>query len=262
MTELIQNWFLDPVALLFLLSLVTILVLIYRRQRLKGPGVPVRYALIVITWSAFFFLFASPNVVHPLLLSVENQYPETLSCEQGSHLVMLGGGVDSRAQSPLEFERMSDSTLSRATAAARIAQSEPQLRIIAAGGAVKHITEADIVASYWVALGIDNVRILRERQSLNTRENAVNVAALLATESIENPVRLITSALHMPRALRTFRKVLDDQGVAVCPVSVDREGQLQTPWWAWMPQTTTIWKFDKLLHEVIALGVYRWRGWI
>lgn len=263
MAELIKHWFLDPTALLFLASLLTILVLLKRRQRSsrKRGSAKWRVALVVV-WIAVFLFSSAPSVVNPLLTTLEDQYPESIVCEAGSHLVMLGGGVDSRVQSNLEFERMSRSTMSRASAAARIAIDEPQLRMVVAGGPLKVISEADVIASYWQALGIDNSRVLLEGSSLNTRENAVNVAALLATETIEGPVRLVSSALHMPRALNAFRKVFEEQGIALCPVSVGREALTDLPLWAWMPQTTALVKFDKWLHEVVAFGLYRMRGWI
>lgn len=215
-----------------------------------------------MAWLALFLVCSAPSIVNPLLTTLEDQYPGSISCDVGSHLVMLGGGVDSRVKSVIEFERMSKSTMSRAAATARIAEAEPQLRIIAAGGALKQITEADVIANYWIALGIDNERIIREGRSANTRENAINVATLLATESIEGPVRLVTSAMHMPRALLTFRSVLGEQGIELCPVSVDREALIDMPLWAWVPQTTALVKFDKWLHEIAALAIYRMRGWL
>ncbi len=258
MANLIQNWLLDPVALIFFTSLVTIVIL-YTRRGSSRRGWKM---LLVAVWLAVFLVSSAPTIVNPILTTLEDQYPSSTSCESGSHLVMLGGGVDSRVLSAMEFERMSDSTMARASAAARIAAAEPQLTIIAAGGALKEVTEADVIANYWIALGIDDSRIKREGTSSNTRENAVNVASLLKAESIEGPVRLVTSALHMPRALLTFRAVLNEQGIVVCPVSVDRESLIPMPRMAWVPQTTALVKFDKWLHEIVALAIYRLRGWL
>ena len=217
---------------------------------------------MMLGWLTAFLVCSAPSIVNPLLTTLEDQYPDSLMCEAGSHLVMLGGGVDSRVQSVIEFERMSRSTMARATATSRIAVSEPTLRLVVAGGALEDITEADVIANYWIALGVDDERIIREGRSSNTRENALNVAELLSDETLQGPLRLVTSALHMPRALHAFRKVLDEQGIEVCPVSVDREALTDMPLWAWVPQTTALVKFDKWLHEVAALAMYRLRGWI
>ena len=261
MTDLIQDWLLDPTALLFMISAMTILLL--RRRSHPGSRSLSKWQVFLFAgWLAVFLFCSAPAVINPLLATLEDQYPNSLMCESGSHLIVLGGGVDSRASRDTEFERMSNSTMSRATSALRIASGEPQLRLIAAGGALASITEADLIANYWNAMGIDDKRIVRESSSSNTRENAINVARLLAGESVQGPVRLLTSALHMPRALLSFRRVMSEQALDVCPVSVDQQAIPDVPFWALMPQTTALVKFDKWLHEIIALTVYRLRGWI
>ncbi|MDB3935226.1 YdcF family protein [Granulosicoccus sp.] len=261
MTDLIQDWLLDPTALLFMTSALTIL-LLWRRSDPGSRSKPKWRVMLFVGWIAVILVCSAPAVVNPLLATLEDQYPDTLVCESGSHLIMLGGGVDSRAGSDTEFERMSHSTMSRATSALRIANDEPQLRLIAAGGALERITEADVIANYWNAMGIDDQRIVRESSSSNTHENAINVARLLGKESVQGPVRLLTSAMHMPRALLSFRSMMSAQGLDVCPVSVDQQVIPDVPFWALMPQTTALVKFDKWLHEIIALAVYRLRGWI
>jgi len=261
MAELIQNLLLDPMSILFTLSFITILLLF--RKRRGGRHRAVRWkTVLVVAWLVTFLVSSAPFVVNPLLATLEDQYPPSKLCGSGSHVVVLGGGIDSRVEFAYEFERMSRSTLTRASAAARIAENEPLLRLIVSGGALKKVSEADVIASYWIAMGIENSRIIREGQSLNTRENAINIAAIIATETIEGPVRLVTSALHMPRAQSVFQKVFDEQGITLCPVSVGRESLDNIPYWAWLPQTTSLVKFDKWLHEVAALAIYRLRGWI
>ncbi len=66
----------------------------------------------------------------------------------------------------------------------------------------------------------------------------------------------------MPRALKSFEKALEDRGVSICPVSVDLQGLHDVPFWALMPQTTALIKFDLWIHEMLALLVYRLKGWI
>ncbi len=262
MADLLRDWLVDPIAMLFLASLVIFVVLLRRRTRFARRRASRWPVLLFFAWLALFMVSSAPSIVNPLLTSLEDQYPDSIVCDSGSHLVMLGGGVDSRARSAGEFERMSRSTMARASATARIAKAEPTLRLLAVGGALKQVTEADMVAAYWITQGINDRRIIREQRSSSTRENAVYVSELLAEETLQGPLRLVTSAMHMPRALNSFRTVLDDQGIEICPVSVDREALRNIPLWASMPQTTALVKFDKWLHEIVALAIYRLRGWI
>lgn len=209
-----------------------------------------------------FVIFCSPSLVNPLLTTLEGRYPDSPDCKSGSHIVVLSGGVDSRAESSDRFERMSTATHARAAAAWRLASAEPAVRLLVAGGQIGRVTEAEVVASYWRALGINPNRIIEEAESSNTRENALRVFALLRDEKVTGPVRLVTSALHMPRAIRTFRTVFSGSGIEFCRVSVDRQALLRFPVWAWMPQSTALIKFGKWLHEIVALVIYRTRGWL
>ena len=68
-----------------------------------------------------------------------------------------------------------------------------------------------------VAMNVPASAILIEGESLNTRQNAVNVKAILEAQSIQS-VLLVTSAIHMPRAVAIFLKKL---GIDVIPAPTD-----------------------------------------
>ncbi len=176
--------------------------------------------------------------------------------------MVLSGGVDSRAQNAWHFEHLSDATMVRATAAWRLAQSEPQTRLLISGGTIGKVTEAEVVAKFWTTMGVNPEQIIVESHSANTRENALNVMKILENQTVSGPVRLITSSLHMPRALRSFKKLTAESGMTICPISVGRLSLAEVPIWAFMPQTTALVKFDKWLHEIVALVIYRLRGWV
>lgn len=263
MADLIQYWLLDPTALLFLLSLSLVVYVVRARSASRRSASKFPVWSLCLLWLSAYALCSSPVVVNPVLTTLEGRNPERQEvCAAGSHVVVLAGGVDSRADSAHQFERMSNATLARATAAWRIAAAEPEASLVVAGGAIGRVTEADVIRNYWLALHVDPIRIITESRSSNTRENALNVFALLNEEQVEGPIRLITSALHMPRALGSFKKVFAGTGATFCPVRVDRQALLNFPVWAWMPQTTAVVKFDKWLHEVVALLIYRLRGWL
>jgi len=271
MTGLLRDWLLDPVALLFLLSLLLGLILIMgtwaasnsrsrvRSRRRLSAGV---WSGVIGFWIAAFLFCAAPFVVNPLLALMEEPFADAAECPVGSHFVLLGGGVDSRLSEPGQFEFMSNATIARATAAARLGMAEPDSTIIVAGGALRQIPEAAVISAYLNLLGIERRRIIQEGRSANTRENALNVVQLLADEELHGPIRLVTSAMHMPRALQSFRQALNGAAIEVCPVAVDFQALQGLPPWSWMPQTSTIVRFDQWFHEVIALMWYRYKGWI
>jgi uncharacterized SAM-binding protein YcdF (DUF218 family) len=61
---------------------------------------------------------------------------------------------------------------------------------------------------------IPEENIFAETQSLNTRDNAKRVAAYMQGQNLQSELALVTSELHMPRAVGSFRAA----GLRPCPV--------------------------------------------
>jgi uncharacterized SAM-binding protein YcdF (DUF218 family) len=76
--------------------------------------------------------------------------------------------------------------------------------------------EADYAASLFESLGISSERLIMERRSRNTQENAEFSKAIAAPKAGERWL-LVTSAYHMPRSVGLFRKT----GFAVEAYPVD-----------------------------------------
>lgn len=102
-------------------------------------------------------------------------------------------------------------------------------------------------------------QILSDTLSRNTRENAVEVARILKSENkAEQPILLITSAFHMPRAIRCFEK----QGIQIVPFPVDFRTVPITwsPEWL-IPSSSALSDWHLLLKEWVGLFVYRLFGY-
>ena len=101
----------------------------------------------------------------------------------------------------------------RLVAMADLARRYPAATIIFTGGSGALIgardSEADLIERNQATLGLPPDRVLYERQSRNTYENAVMTHALLSSKNLlpQQSARwlLVTSALHMPRAMALFR---------------------------------------------------------
>jgi len=108
----------------------------------------------------------------------------------------------------------------RIIAAAALAHRYPNARIVYSGGSANLISndarEADFAGAVFESLGIAKSRLLMERASRNTVENAQFSKALVAPKEGERWL-LVTSAFHMPRSIGLFRKA----GFAVEAYPVD-----------------------------------------
>ena len=141
--------------------------------------------------SATILLLASLTPIPFMLLQAmerETSPPEVLPADiHGVVLLNVGGDTVK------EFI-----ALSRRYPAAKLAVSGGQ-------GTLAHATEAGEFRLIAAAQGLDPKRLILEDRSRNTYENAVFTHALVRPKPDERWI-LITTAHHMPRALRVFRK--------------------------------------------------------
>ncbi|MEE9334079.1 MAG: YdcF family protein [Granulosicoccaceae bacterium] len=247
--DLAQDWLTDPIALLFLLTLLFLI-----RGLIKRPSL---VAFIrMCGWVAMVLLVSAPKAVNPLLAQLEDQRVYDPECQAAS-IVILGGGVSSAITNKGEIHGMSHATFSRATGGWRLAQQHSDVPIVIAGGAIRNVTEAEVMAEYLGALGVEPARLLLEGGSKNTAQNATAVAELLREKDLPEDIWLVTSASHMPRAAAAMLS----QGMHVCAVPVDYQAIKVLPSIAWMPQTSALVKFDRWLHEMIAIALYKFKGY-
>ncbi len=102
-----------------------------------------------------------------------------------------------------------------------LARQYPNARLVFTGGAAvpragQEVSEADVAAAVFAKLGLDPERVIYERASRNTAENARLSHALVQPKPEETWI-LVTSARHLPRAVNTFHAV----GWPVLPYPVD-----------------------------------------
>jgi uncharacterized SAM-binding protein YcdF (DUF218 family) len=123
------------------------------------------------------------------------------------------------------------------------------------------------MAEIAVAFGVPRSAILQEPDSLNTYQNAVNVNALMAQEGIER-VLLVTSAMHMPRALGIFMKLGIPAIAAPTDFIVSSQtvaeigGTRQAVMLSLLPDAANLALVSRALKEYLGLVVYRLRGWV
>jgi uncharacterized SAM-binding protein YcdF (DUF218 family) len=144
-----------------------------------------------------------------ILQPIERTYPTQPSLGRVDGIIVLGGGEDARASvywNQMQLEEGGD----RYTAALALARQFPEARVLFTGGsgalrdwAGASTSEADMAGQFFRGQGIAPDRLRLEGQSRNTAENARLSLALASPAAGETWV-LVTSAFHMPRAMRSF----------------------------------------------------------
>ena len=155
-----------------------------------------------------------------LLYPLEQRFPKwDASRGAPDGIIVLGASIEADL-STAHGTPVVRSSPDRLIEAAALAHRYPKARVVFSGGSANLISndarEADFAGAIFENLGIDKSRLIMERASRNTQENAQFSKALLAPKEGERWL-LVTSAFHMPRSVGLFRKA----GFAVEPYPVD-----------------------------------------
>ncbi len=165
-----------------------------------------------------------------LLYLLEHRFPSWDAARGAPDgVIVLGGSIDADV-SASHGTAVVGSAADRILAAAALAHRYPNARIIFTGGSGNLVSnearEADYAAALFESLGISRERLIMERQSRNTQENAEFSMAMAAPKPGDRWL-LVTSAFHMPRSVGLFRKA----GFAVEAYPVDwRVGGAEDLW--------------------------------
>lgn len=218
----------------------------------KKPRLNVgRYFLIFAT-CILYFLSIKP-VSNLLVYSLERQYqsPSREVLEEVGVMVVLGGGVMS-SEGFRKYPEASGATYSRIFNGVKIfRQSGAKVLVLSgAGGQRDDETNADVMKDIAIALGISEDKIITEDKSHNTMEHAIELAKLFPLEE-RMCIGIVTSALHIPRAVQAFRKKFPKNIVVPIPV-----GCIYSP---------PAWSVDRLIPSAGAFStssyaIHEWVG--
>jgi len=102
--------------------------------------------------------------------------------------------------------------------------------------------------TFLLALGVPAEAIVDEPEALNTVENIRNVRAMVG----DGLVALVTSAYHMPRALRIAAQAR--LAVGAFPTDYQATPSVRLPWDNWMPSVDGLGSSIMAIKELIALN--------
>jgi uncharacterized SAM-binding protein YcdF (DUF218 family) len=177
------------------------LILLHLRRRERLARILLTAAIAVLT------LFSNNGVSHILIAPLESHYPaapEIIDAPGSSfatcrHIAILGGG---HGESPglSRINQLSPASLGRLAEGIRIfRQLPPDALFILSGHAGEgNTSHAQVMAEAAVSLGVPPGRIRR----LDTPRDTHDEALALRSLADDAPVAIVTSAWHLPRAMR------------------------------------------------------------
>jgi len=193
--------------------------LILTEKLRKKPRLNVGRYFLIFAICILYLLSITP-VSNLLVYSLECQYqpPSQEVLEEVDIMVVLGGGVMSSGGFR-KYPEASGATYSRIFNGVKMfRQSGAKVLVLSgAGGQRDGWTNADVMKDIAIALGIPENKIIAEGKSRNTMEHAIELAKLFSPEEGMR-IGIITSALHMKRAVLAFYEKFPQNSIIPIPV--------------------------------------------
>ncbi len=243
--------------LLFLKPLTWIVVLFIIGIFTKNPK---RKKRLILAGLIALLFFSNPFIFRLIAKSYEVQ-PVTLQPGQQFEAgILLGGFVSYNIK---EKRAIFNPAADRFIQTALLYKKQHIQKIIIAAGngyVAKHdFKEADYAKEQLVLLGIPAENIFTDPYSRNTYENAVNAKKICDSFHIPGKSLLISSAIHLPRAEKLFKK----QGLSVQLYPCDFMTQnISNNFWDdyLLPSSNTLSDWDSLIKEWIGTLAHKIQG--
>ncbi|TGQ47857.1 YdcF family protein [Mesorhizobium sp. M00.F.Ca.ET.216.01.1.1] len=192
--------FVQPLNLAIFLLLAGLLAAVFGRRRLFATGsVLVLLILVLSAWTSLGAMMLNP---------LEERFPRPPLPERVDGIVVLGGGLEGAinlVRGGYELNSGGDRMVETAILARRF----PLTKVVVSGGNGELFQDAEgdgtTAPRLLTALGVSADRLILEKKSRNTYENAVFTKQLVTPKPGETWL-LVTSAFHMPRAKALFDK--------------------------------------------------------
>ena len=189
---------------------------------------------------------------HFLVNQLESQYQMVQKVDPSvKWIVVLGGGRKQLSNMPVN-ELLTSSSEKRLFEGIRLFRQLPQARLVLSGGKSEAISMAEL--SVWFSIPKEDLVI--EQYSLNTEQQAKELEKILHKQ----PFYLVTSALHMPRAIALCQKY----GLKPIPAPADFNFYWGTDQWVKMlvPNAYNLSYFSMAFHELMGkMWVFVFKGY-
>jgi uncharacterized SAM-binding protein YcdF (DUF218 family) len=209
---------------------------------------------------AMLLFFTNPFIIEKVMGAYEAE-PVKLASSQNFHAgILLGGLVSySPGDSSGYFNNASDRFIQTALL---YKQGHIQNIIVAAGNGYiteNNFSEAGFIKKHLVQLGIPPENIYADSASRNTLENALNAKRLADSVHLSGPFLLISSAMHLPRAVKVFRKAGINPTLYPCDF-VSRTGRNNFLEDCLLPSSIALYRWDNLIKEWLGTLTYAITG--
>lgn len=241
--KFILLWLLPPGCIILLLAAFTVYMFKHK--------VRARFTLALITL-LLYFVSLMP-VAQILTHGLEGRYTQAANVK-ADVIAVLGGGTVSNVGGNNDGA-LSAIGMNRLIAGVRL-QRAMNVPLIISGGARYNdeVAEADVAKQVLLDLGTPELMIYTDSEALNTKQNAENIISLCRENGWQS-VSVVTSALHMPRAMQNFAVAAGGSGIEVTAYPCDYlvSGEIQLSVFSFVPQAYALELTAMSLKEYLAI---------
>jgi uncharacterized SAM-binding protein YcdF (DUF218 family) len=220
------------------------ILLLWMRRRIGAAKILLTLGFLVL--AALSFSAVADQFIKPL----ESWYPpllDTSPLKDVKWVVVLGGGHASSPELPPNAQ-VFNSSLSRLVEGIRIHRALPESKLILSGGAVfDPVPEAVTMAAVARMLGVIPDDMVLESQSQDTGQQSQFVQRIVQDDRCV----LVTSAIHMPRAMLVF----EQKGLRPIPAPTEFGDWMrkETNPYRFFPRAGELRKVEAAFHEFLGL---------
>jgi uncharacterized SAM-binding protein YcdF (DUF218 family) len=239
--------------------LLLVVILTFRRR----PALALRTAIAALM---LLLLASVPMISHLLVGSIEARGVPESPPPAADAIVVLGAGAWPAAP-PQPYLEIDGATANRLLYAARLYRDGKAPIVILSGGQLpwrKMFSPASAeMAAVIEIMGVPSSAVIQESESGNTYQNATGTKIILEQRNLHR-ILLVTSALHMPRAMALFKQ----QGIEAISAPTDFISR-STSWAdaSWpdliiglLPSAEALQQTTQALRELLGSAVYRIAG--
>lgn len=246
------GWLLSPLPLALAGAMLAWLLIWQAQKRL---GLILAALCLTCLW-----LVSTPWMAWRLALRLEQQYPPVPVAETpaADAMLVLGGALVAEVP-PLQPHINLGSAADRVWHAGALYRAGKARWVLLSGGnrpGYGHVQpEAQAMRQVLRVLAVPDSAMRLELISRNTWENA-QFSLKLVREVRAHRVLLVTSALHMPRAMALFRRAYQGTGVVLVPTATDAEalGDVRDPLGQWLPDAGSLAWSTRAIKEYLGLA--------
>jgi uncharacterized SAM-binding protein YcdF (DUF218 family) len=235
-----------PLPIFWILVIISVFFLIIKKYKIGKI-----LAAISFIW---LFVISTPFIPNLLIKSLENQYSSLLYPEKEIkdslvNILVLGGGHTSDISLPAN-NQLSDAALGRLIEGIRLQRLIPKSKLIVSGyNGDDEQTQAIVLKNTAKSLGVNEKDIYLQEQPKNTKEEAQSYFAKFGKTGT---LIVVTSASHMPRAIREFQKV-GLNPIAAPTNHIIKNSKNESI--KWLPSSSCIKNMEIAIHEYVGMIV-------